>query len=155
MNREAGAGERLDSYLRELRRRISLLIYTRAAAVSVVIVLLITCSAVVLLSRTGFPSYLTIAARVVLGLALVTSAIVLVWLPLRKLRAGHGAADFERRLPAQQGRIQTWLDIRRREALGESTPFAELLAEDAIKAAIADYKAKEEKRTPESVSALA
>jgi len=135
MKRDAGAGERLDSYLHQLRQRLGLLIYTRAAAVSFMVVLLVTCSAVVLLARTGFPSYLTIGARVVLGFALATSAVLLIWLPLRKLRAGNGAAEIERRLPAQQGRIQTWLDIRRREALGEHTPFAELLAEDAVKLA--------------------
>jgi len=129
----AGAGERLDTFIEELRQRLSLLIYTRAAAIAFVVILAITCSAIVLLVRSGFSSYVTLIARVVLGSSLVASLVLLLWLPFRKLRSGGGAAEFERRLPDQQGRIQTWLDIRRREALGEHTPFAELLAEDAVR----------------------
>jgi hypothetical protein len=129
----AGAGERLDTFIGDLRQRLSLLIYTRAAAVAFVAVLAITCSAIVLLARSGFSSYVTLVARTVLGLSLAASVVLLLWLPFRKLRSGGGAAELERRLPDQQGRIQTWLDIRRREALGERTPFADLLAEDAVR----------------------
>src|SRR5262245_40854510 len=49
MKREGGgAGEQLDTFIGNLRQRLSLLIYTRAAAVAFVLILVITCSAIVL-----------------------------------------------------------------------------------------------------------
>ncbi len=129
------ARERIDAYLRALRTRLRVLIYTRAAAAAFVAVLLVTCVGVVLLSRTGFAASIALGARIVLLSLLVAVAVWLWWRPLRQLNSAHGASEFERRLPAQQGRIQTYLDMQRREARGERTAFAELLAEDAARVA--------------------
>lgn len=123
---------RLEGYLDSLRRRIRTLIYVRAAAALAVGTLLITAVAVWALNRSGFPSHFAVTGRLFLLALAVLVAIMLLWRPLRRLRVNDGADEFEHRLPAQRGRIETWLDIRRREAQGDKSPLADLLAGDAV-----------------------
>ena len=123
--------QRLDEYLDTLRRRIRTHIYVRAAAVAAVTALAVTVAAVWLLQREGFPSDLALIGRGVLLFSVVIVAAALLWLPLWKLRRKDGAEEFERRLPAQRGRIETYLDARRRETTSSASPLIELLAGDA------------------------
>lgn len=127
---------RLEGYLHGLRRRIRTLIYARAAAVFAVGALLVTAVAVWALNRSGFPSHFAAIGRLSLLALAVLVGITLLWRPLRRLRFKEGADEFEHRLPAQRGRIETYLDIRRRQGQGHGSPLVDLLAGDAV--ALAD-----------------
>ena len=135
MSIQSGARQQLDSYLADLRRRIRSRIYVRAAAVTVTGVLLLSVAFVWMLNRNGFFPGLAIAGRV--GLLLIVGLVTagLLWRPLRRLQRRDGADELEQRLPAQSGRIDTYLDVRRREAAGIGSPLADLLAGDALKVA--------------------
>jgi hypothetical protein len=123
--------ERLESYLNALRGRIRTLIYTRAAAAGALTVVLLTALWVWMLQREGFPTRLAAIGRVTVVLTLAVIAIALLWRPLRKLERNNGADEIERRLPAQRGRIETYLDMQRREVEGINSPLVDLLAGDA------------------------
>lgn len=123
--------QHLDAYLERLRRRIRLHIYTRAFAVIAACVVLITCAAVWILQRQGFQSFGVVVGRAVLAAAVLAAAIALLWRPLARLRVRQGAPEFERRLPDQAGRLETYLDHKRRAADGVPSPLLDLLAEDA------------------------
>jgi hypothetical protein len=123
--------DRLEQYLDALRGRIRTLIYARAAAAGAVGVVVLTAACVWMLNRDGFPSPLAATGRVLILAMLAAVAVASIWLPLRKLKFKDGADEIERRLPAQHGRIETYLDMRRREAEGMSSPLMDLLAGDA------------------------
>jgi hypothetical protein len=128
--------DRLDRYLKVLRRRLRLHIYVQAAAACALSVLLITIAAVWLLEREAFAPAVTLGARAALIAAVVAILVLLAWRPLARLRRNGGAEVLEQRLPEQHGRIRTYLDsLRARDARGTS-PLLDLLAEDA--AAIAE-----------------
>jgi hypothetical protein len=127
--------ERLESYLAELRSRLRAHIYLRAGAVGAAGTLLLTCIAVWLFNREEFASSIAISARVALALLLLLVALVLLWLPLRRLTRDDGSKVFEQHLPEEHGRIQTYLDSKRREAEGHASPLIELLAADAAQIA--------------------
>ena len=130
------ATARLDRYLHALRQRLRRRIAARAALGLTVTALLATLLVALLLQQLSLPTAGLWLARGLLVLALLTVLAALVWWPLRKLRLREGAAAFERQLPEQAGRIETYLELRQRVAQGEAAPFLPLLAEDA--AGIAD-----------------
>src|SRR6185503_14128502 len=67
-----------------------------------------------------------------LVLAVVIGAGAMLW-PLRALAPANRAKTLERRLPAQNGRVETYLEAAQREQeRGEPSLFTELLAEDAL-----------------------
>src|SRR5688500_15258600 len=123
--------ERLETYLVSLRRRLRTDIFVRAGATAAVGTLLITCLAAWLFNREGVASSIAVSAPVLPALLLARIAVLLVWLPLRRLARDDGATVFEQRLPEEHGRIQTYLDSKRREAQGIASPLIELLAADA------------------------
>lgn len=123
--------ERLESYLAALRSRLRSHIYLQAGAALAAGTLLVTCGAVWLFNREDFAPSVAISARVALVALLVLVAVVLLWLPLRRLARDDGSHVFEERLPEERGRIQTYLDSKRREAEGHASPLIELLAADA------------------------
>jgi hypothetical protein len=125
------ARERLETYLDVLRRRLRAHIYVRAGAIAAAGVLIITCVAVWLLQREQFSPAIVLAARIALVASLGSIAALLLWLPLRRLHREQGAQTFERYLPDERGRIQTYLDSKRREAQGIASPLTDLLAADA------------------------
>jgi hypothetical protein len=125
------ARERLETYLDALRRRLRTHIYVRAGAIAAAGVLVITCVAVWLLQREQFSPAVVLSGRIALALLLLLVAALLLWLPLRWLNRDQGAQLFERHLPDEQGRIQTYLDSKRREARGIASPLTDLLAADA------------------------
>ncbi|HEY5757028.1 MAG TPA: hypothetical protein VIU34_14445 [Steroidobacter sp.] len=123
--------ERLEGYLAALRSRLRAHIYLRAGAVVAAGTLLLTCLAVWLFNREGFASSIAISARVALVALLLAVAVLLLWLPLTRLRRDDGSKVLEQHLPEEHGRIQTYLDSKRREAEGHASPLIELLAADA------------------------
>ncbi|MFC4310116.1 hypothetical protein ACFPN2_13580 [Steroidobacter flavus] len=123
--------ERLESYLAELRSRLRAHIYLRAGAVGAAGTLLLTTLAVWLFNREDFAASIAISARVALVLLLLLVGVMLLWLPLHRLRRDDGSKVFEQHLPEEHGRIQTYLDSKRREAEGQGSPLIELLAADA------------------------
>ncbi|HKE97134.1 MAG TPA: hypothetical protein VKB34_22685, partial [Povalibacter sp.] len=123
---------RLEQYLGSLRRRIRIHIYMRAAAVAAGLALGLTLATVWLLQRDGFPAASTMTGRLLLAFAIVAALALCIVLPLQRLRQRDGAREFERRLPGQQGRIETFLDARRREQADTKSPLLELLAGDAL-----------------------
>ncbi|HMN46149.1 MAG TPA: hypothetical protein PKE27_16340 [Povalibacter sp.] len=125
---------RLEQYLGELRRRIRTLIYVRAAAVAAGSAFLLVLALVWWLQRDGFGADLVAGGRIALIVIVASLALLLTLLPLRRLRRDDGAHEFERRLPAQGGRLQTYLDAQRRETQEGPSPLTELLAADALKA---------------------
>ena len=123
--------ERLETYLATLRRRLRTDILVQAGAAAAVGTLLITCIAAWLFNREGFAASIAVSTRVILALLLAGVAVLLLWLPLRRLARDDGSKVFEQRLPEEHGRIQTYLDSKRREAQGIASPLIELLAADA------------------------
>jgi hypothetical protein len=126
------AGERLEQYLSEVRRRLQAVVVARAGAVVAVTALLVTLVAILVLRGAGFPSSAVQIARAVLIAALVIAAAAMLAGPLNALRARNRARTFERHLPAQRGRIETYLDLARRREQGLDAPLLDLLAEDAL-----------------------
>ena len=126
------ARERLESYLDSLRARLRTHIYARAAAVALGGILAITALTVWSLQRAEFAPAITLSGRIAIGVLVVVVAAVLLWRPLRGLSSDDGAKIFEQRLPDENGRIQTYLDAKRRERQGLATPLLSLLAGDAV-----------------------
>jgi hypothetical protein len=126
------AGQRLEQYLTEVRRRLQAVIVARASAVVALTALLVTVGAVIVLRDPGFPARAVLIARVVLAVALIFAAGAMLWAPLNALRASKRARTLERRLPGQKGRIETYLEAARRRDEGIESPLIELLAEDAL-----------------------
>ncbi|MFO7275771.1 MAG: DUF4175 family protein [Pseudomonadota bacterium] len=129
------ARERLDRYLDEARRRLRAIAVARASAVLAVSALLLTLAAVWFLKRTGFAPGWVLGLRLTLIAVLLAAAAALLWRPLLELRARFRAQALERRLPGQQGRIETYVEATRRRDEGLETPLIDLLAEDALRIA--------------------
>jgi hypothetical protein len=126
------ARERLEQYLLEVRHRLRTVAFARAAAVVALTALLLTLVAVWALSDSGFTGQLVLIARIGLLLALIVAGIAMLWRPLSALRPKTQAKVLERHLPAQQGRVETYLELARRREQGLDAPLIDLLAEDAL-----------------------
>jgi hypothetical protein len=126
------ARERLEQYLDEVRQRLRAAVVARAGAVVALTALFVTLVSVWLLQNPSFPPSAVITARVVLVLSLLVAAGAMLWKPLRALQLGHRSKTFERHLPTQGGRIETYLELARRREQGEPAPLIDLLAEDAL-----------------------
>ncbi|HEY4368290.1 MAG TPA: hypothetical protein VGN07_13735 [Steroidobacteraceae bacterium] len=135
MSTDRGGRQQLDAYLEALRRRIRSVVYARAAAAAGAGVLLLSVMLVWMLDRHGFSAWLTTAGRIGLLLIVAIAAVAMVWRPLRKLAQREGADEIERRVPVQAGRIDTYLDARRRETTGVESVLTDLLAGDALRIA--------------------
>ncbi|HEX2492941.1 MAG TPA: hypothetical protein VHK24_04135 [Steroidobacter sp.] len=124
--------QRLDRYLHCLRSRLRAHIYVRAFAAAAGGLLLITCAAVWWLRQQQFAPEAAFLGRV--GM-IITVLVILaaLWLtPLRRLHRNEGAHQLEASLPAQCGRIQTYLESRRQTNEYGASPLIDLLAEDAL-----------------------
>lgn len=127
--------EQLDQYLDSVKQRFRTIILTRAGAVASVALVALACAAIWVLYQDGFPTTGVIVSRIALITIVVGLLAVLAW-PLRNWSAGRDAKEFERRLPDQDGRVQTYLDLKRRDATeGTTSPFLDLLAHDAYRRA--------------------
>jgi hypothetical protein len=104
----------------------------RAGAVVALTALLVTVIAVWLLRDPGFPPSAVLAARIALVVSLLVAAGAMLWRPLLALQPRNRSRVFERHLPTQGGRIETYLELARRREQGEPAPLIDLLAEDAL-----------------------
>ncbi|MEO6080093.1 MAG: hypothetical protein ABIQ86_09985 [Steroidobacteraceae bacterium] len=122
----------LESYLAQVRRRLQWIMASQSAALLAGALLLVTLLAAVALGRFVFSDSAVLVARLML---LATLAGVVVWyvLRLRALRRNGGATQIERVLPAQGGRVTTYLQESAKE--GKASVLLDLLAEDAQRVA--------------------
>jgi hypothetical protein len=121
--------QRLDAYLHALTRRMRAHLLLRAGAVWMLSALVWLFASVSLARRLDYSAQVLMFAR---GLLLLVTLVIVGWLvhwPLRTLRR-RPAREFERRMPEQQGRIQTFLALSQQERA--RNPLAELLASDAL-----------------------
>ena len=126
------ARERLEQYLDRVRQRLRAAVIARASAVVALTALVVTVAAVWVLRDPGFPPAQVIAARIVLALSLIVAAAAMLWRPLGALQPRNRSKVFERNLPTQGGRIETYIELARRREQGEPAPLIDLLAEDAL-----------------------
>ena len=106
--------------------------FARAGAVIALTALVVTVAAVFVLRDPGFPPGAMLIARIVLALAVIVAGLGMLWRPLGSLRPRSQSQTFERYLPAQSGRIETYLQEVKRREQGQQTPLIDLLAEDAL-----------------------
>jgi len=126
------ARERLEQYLHEVRQRLRAAVVARASAVVALTALLVTLVAVWLLRDPGFPPEAVLGARIALFAGLAVAAAAMLWRPLLALRPHNQSRAFERHLPTQGGRIETYMELARRQSQGQPAPLIDLLAEDAL-----------------------
>ena len=122
--------EQLDAYLAQARQRLQAVLWSRGAAALLLLLFIVSVLAAAILGSSGFSSTVVLGARVLLAVIAVTCG-VMFWRAARGLSGDSGAAALERALPAQAGRVQTYLQERRKEAQGATPVLLELLAEDA------------------------
>lgn len=120
----------LDGYLDEVRNGLRRVLYARGVAVALGGLLLLTLLAALWLGRSGFAPGVVVAMRLAGIAVLAASAGATAWALHRRFARG-GAAVLEQVLPGQDGRIDTYLQERAREAAGDASPLIDLLAEDA------------------------
>ncbi|MET0290921.1 MAG: hypothetical protein ABW136_01065 [Steroidobacteraceae bacterium] len=123
---------RFERYLDEARALLRREALARTAAGVVVVAVGVTVIGVGWLLSRGFPPGQVVLLRALLIVGVLATGAAL-WLPtFLRLRRDEGAAELERRLPAQSGRIDTLLDSLRRQRNGEpENPLIECLAADA------------------------
>ncbi|MEO6186030.1 MAG: hypothetical protein ABIP38_14035, partial [Steroidobacteraceae bacterium] len=123
----------LDSYLAQARRRLQWILATQGLALLAGALLILTLLTALALGRFGFADSAVLAARLLLVSAV---AAVVVWLVLRMraLRREDGARQLESALPAQGGRIATYLQESAKQP-GKASVLLDLLAEDAQRVA--------------------
>ncbi|HXC57840.1 MAG TPA: hypothetical protein VN645_00905 [Steroidobacteraceae bacterium] len=125
----------LDQYLQQARQRLRLILLSRGAALLVALLLLVTLGAALWLNRQAFSDIAVAIGRA----ALIAGALgvgVYGFLRWRALNRNEGGDALEQALPAQSGRIHTYLQERRKE--GQAPFLLELLADDAARIADAE-----------------
>ncbi|MDR2214251.1 MAG: hypothetical protein LBE59_00225, partial [Nevskiaceae bacterium] len=124
----------LDEYLDAIRNRLQRLHFARGALALVLALLALTVLAALLPQRWTLAPGVMAVLRIALLLA-AAGAGLFIWWRLRVLRANDGAAELEATLPEQGGRVDTYLQERRRADQGAASPLLGLLAEDARRVA--------------------
>jgi hypothetical protein len=122
---------RLDDYLLQARHRLRLALLSQSTAALLLVLALITLIAAFALPRAGFSGTAALIARVIVAIAICAVALLFV-LRWRALHRDESSAALERALPAQGGRVQTYLQERRKQA---SSILLDLLADDAVRLA--------------------
>ena len=125
-------GKEFDSYLTKFRRRFKLrIIFTALAAVtfSVLTVSLLTA---ILKNSLADSNWLYYPARAALLILPVVLFIAVLWKPYQRFKKTAGADELENAVPDFNGRVDTYLDMKRRNV---NSPFIGLLAKDASRAA--------------------
>jgi hypothetical protein len=122
----------LDNYLDDARRRLQWIIASQGAALLFAALLLLTLLAAVSLGRFGFNDSAVLVARLLL-LAAVGGVVAWYVLRTRALRRDGGAAQLERALPGQGGRVTTYLQESAKQ--DKASILLDLLAGDAQRVA--------------------
>ena len=127
---------RLDQYLHQARQRLGLVLLSRGAALLLGVLLLVSVLAALWITRSAFSDTAAVLSRCVLAAA-ICGVGVYGWFHWRALRRHDGADALEAALPAQGGRIHTYLQERRKDEQGTSF-LLDLLAEDTVRVAEAE-----------------
>ena len=127
------ARERLETYLDSLRARLRTHIYARARGRIAVAASAITALTVWTLQRQEFAPAIALAGRVAIGRAArVRRCSAAVASAASACGAMKVRTSSSSGFPDENGRIQTYLDGKRRESQGLATPLLSLLAADAV-----------------------
>ena len=127
--------EQLEQYLQRARARLKLVLLSQGAALLAGLLLVVTVLGALWISRAVFSGAAAGIARALLAAALLGAA-AFAFLRWRQLARNDGADALERALPAQSGRIHTYLQESRKP--GEAPFLLELLADDAARIAEAE-----------------
>lgn len=131
--------DQLEQYLQRARARLKLVLLSQGAALLAGLLLVVTLLAALWISRAVFSDAAAGIGRALLVAALL-GAVVFAVLRWRALQRNEGADALERALPAQSGRIHTYLQESRKP--GEAPFLLELLADDAARIADAEPLAR-------------
>ena len=121
-----------DSYLSRFRRRYKLRIIFTAIAALLFSILVISLFTAVLKNSLADSNWLYYPARALLVVLPVAVFFAVLWKPYQKFKKSAGADELEDAVPQFGGRVDTYLDLKRRKV---DSPFVGLLARDASRAA--------------------
>ncbi len=124
--------QEFDSYLSRFRRRYKLRIVFTAIAAVIFSILTISLLTAVLKNTLADSNWLYYPARAALVILPVILFTAVLWKPFQRFKQSAGAAELESAVPGFDGRVDTYLDMKRRNV---NSPFVGLLAKDASKAA--------------------
>jgi hypothetical protein len=120
--------DQLNSYIKQLEKRLRLGAAVRGAAILTSVALLATVLLVLVINAFAFSRWSVTSARVVLIFALALAVSFGMAIPLRTLTRRRAARQAEAMFPAFQQRLVTFAE---RDALVQE-PFLELLAADTL-----------------------
>jgi len=121
-----------DSYLSRFRKRYKLRIIVTAIAAVIFSVLVISLFTAVFKNTLADSNWLYYPARILLVLLPIVLFLAILWKPYQRFKRSAGADELEQAVPGFNGRVETYLDMKRRNV---SSPFVGLLAKDASRAA--------------------
>ena len=122
--------QQFDSYLSRFRRRYKLRIIATAVAAVIFTVLTVSLLTVIFRDTLADSNWLYYPARALLLLLPIILFIALLWRPYQQFKKSAGITELENAVPAFDGRVDTYLDMKRRN---DRSPFIGLLAKDAVK----------------------
>lgn len=125
-------GRDFDSYLTQFRRRFKLRIIVTAIAAVIFSVLTVSLLTAVLKDTLADSNWLYYPARAALVILPIVLFIAILWKPYQRFKKSAGADELESAVPGFDGRVDTYLDMKRRKV---DSPFVDLLAKDASRAA--------------------
>ena len=131
MNRQRNTRRRrsspmeFDSYLSRFRQRYKLRIIATAVAAVIFSVLVISLFTAVLKNTLADSNWLYYPARILLILLPVLLFVAILWKPYQRFKKSAGADELESAVPGFDGRVETYLDMKRRNV---KSPFVGLLA---------------------------
>jgi len=123
---------RFDSYLTQFRRRYKLRIIATTVAAVLFSILCVSLLTVILKNSLADSNWLYYPARLLLLVLPVVILFAVLWKPYQRFKKTAGAAELEQAVPEFDGRVDTYLDMKRRKV---QSPFVGLLAKDAGKTA--------------------
>jgi len=121
-----------DSYLTKFRRRYKLRILFTAIAAVIFSVLVLSMLTAILKDTLADSNWLYYPARAALLILPLVLVIAMLWKPYQRFKSSEGADELESAVPGFNGRVETYLDMKRRNV---DSPFVGLLAKDASRAA--------------------
>jgi len=121
-----------ESYLSRFRKRYKLRIIATAIAAVIFSVLVISLFTAVMKNSLADSNWLYYPARILLIVLPVVLFVAILWKPYQRFKKSAGADELESAVPGFDGRVDTYLDMKRRNV---NSPFVGLLAKDASRAA--------------------
>lgn len=129
-NRRNTHASGFDHYLQQFRHRFKFRTIAIGIAALMFAAVFITLLTVVLGDSLAYSSVLFVPARIILGLLVAGIVALLLWKPLKRFSRSDGIDELEQRVPALQGRAETYHDLHQRR---ERSPFTELVGRDAMR----------------------